>query len=236
MKKSTKIGFAVVIALLILVVAILAYRATQHDTKTVSTETTTTSSTTQETKTTTAQTAATNCGLTKTVTEGPYYVSGTNELTDGNLNYDSLAGTAITLTGHVYSGADGTNPVKNAKIEVWQADDSGSYHPNANGAANNYSADQLSLRGYVTTTDAGAYTINTIYPGFYEGRARHIHFKISADGFQSVTTQLIFQPKSGDHQTYSTDSIAQSLGECYLMNLSDATPQTGAFDFHLSAN
>lgn len=200
------------------------------------TVTNTTTTTQTPTDTETSPTTTTNCGLTKAVTEGPYYVSGTSELAHNNLNYDSLSGTAIQLAGHVYAGADGTTPVKNAKLEVWQADDSGSYHPNANGVTSSYSADQISLRGYVLTNEAGEYTIPTIYPGFYEGRARHIHFKISADGYQAVTTQLIFQPKSGDHQTYSTDSTIQSLGECYLITLSNETPAAGVFDFRLSAN
>jgi protocatechuate 3,4-dioxygenase beta subunit len=179
--------------------------------------------------------AAANCGITKSVTEGPYYVSGTQALVDGNLNYDGFSGTPIKITGRVLAGANDDAPViTNAKIEFWQADDEGSYHPNANGAATRYTDEQIALRGYVTTNELGQYTLNSIYPGYYEGRARHIHVKISADGYTSIVTQLIFQPKSGDNQTYSTDSIAQSLGSCYLMEMSNETPQTGAFDFRLN--
>ncbi|MCA9349992.1 hypothetical protein KC853_02990, partial [Candidatus Saccharibacteria bacterium] len=165
---------------------------------------------------------AANCGLTKNVTEGPYYVSGTMELVDGNLNYDNYSGTEISLVGRVLAGAsDDAEPIEGAKIEFWQTDDDGNYHPNSNGTYEQYGTDIISLRGYILTDAMGRYDLSTIYPGYYEGRARHIHVRISADGYQTTTTQLIFQPEPGDGQTYSTDSIAQSLGSCYLMDMTD---------------
>lgn len=146
MKQTTKVIVAGIGILLLVAAATWAYTTRISSTDLTATNTTTTTQTPTDTET--SPTTTTNCGLTKAVTEGPYYVSGTSELAHNNLNYDSLSGTAIQLAGHVYAGADGTTPVKNAKIEVWQADDSGSYHPNANGAASSYSADQISLRGY----------------------------------------------------------------------------------------
>ena len=123
------------------------------------------------TATATATTAAvSDSGLTQQVTQGPYYVTGTNKLTDGNLNYDNQKGKKIKVQGYVYVGATGTTPVAGAKIEIWHADDSGNYHPNSNGAASGYKSSELSLRGYVLTDDKGYYEYTTIYPGEYTGR------------------------------------------------------------------
>jgi protocatechuate 3,4-dioxygenase beta subunit len=78
-----------------------------------------------------AASTVSDTGLTQPATQGPYYVSGTSQLVNGNLNPENLAGKRIKIKGYVYAGASGTSPIAGAKIEVWQADDSGSYHPNS---------------------------------------------------------------------------------------------------------
>jgi len=177
---------------------------------------------------------AAQTGLTVAVTEGPYYVSGTGPLTNGNLSV-GYAGTEIRISGRVYAGAAGTKAIAGAKIELWQSDDGGKYYPQGNGAATKYSTSQIGLRGYVTSAADGSYSFTTIYPGYYEGRARHIHFRVTADGYASVTSQLIFYPKAGDGVTYSTDSIAQSLPAYQILKLDEASsPYQGTFDIRLS--
>ena len=57
--------------------------------------------------------------ITDGTTEGPYYVTGTAELTDGNLNYDSLPGDAIAIAGYVDSGTAKTTPLANAAVDIW---------------------------------------------------------------------------------------------------------------------
>ncbi|SFF14559.1 Protocatechuate 3,4-dioxygenase beta subunit [Paenibacillus algorifonticola] len=155
--------------------------------------------------------AADDSGLTEQVTQGPYYITGTNVLENGVLNYDNLEGEQIKVNGYVYAGATGTTPVVGAKIEIWQADNGGNYHPNSNGAASSYNASELSLRGFVTTDEDGYYEYMTIYPGEYTGRTRHIHTNTTADGYTGVITQLIIPSLSGDQMTADEDNIAQSL-------------------------
>ena len=172
------------------------------------------------------------CGLSVAVTEGPYFVSGTAALKDGNLNATNLAGTPISISGHVYEGAGGTMPLANAKIEIWHADASGSYHPNANGDVAKYKAEEIALRGFITTDAADAYSFTTIYPGEYTGRTRHIHFKISANG-KTLTTQLILAVP-GDKIGFDDDTIAQGLPNCALLKFdTSAKPETASFDFRL---
>ena len=173
------------------------------------------------------------CGLSVPVTEGPYYVSGTAVLKDGNLNASSLAGTPITISGHVYEGAVGSKPIVNAKIEIWHADPSGSYHPNSNGDIAKYKPSDIALRGVIATDANGAYTFNTVYPGEYSGRTRHIHFKINT-GPKTLTTQLIIPSLTGDKITFDDDTIAQGLPTCALLKVDTAAkPQTASFDFRL---
>ncbi|QYR21930.1 hypothetical protein KZ483_02510 [Paenibacillus sp. sptzw28] len=180
---------------------------------------------------------ADDSGLTQQVTQGPYYITDTSELSDGNLNYDNLTGSKIKVQGYVYAGATGTTPVAGAKIEIWHADDGGSYHPNTNGSANNFSADELSLRGYVLTDANGYYEYTTIYPGEYTGRTRHIHTNTTADGYKGVITQLIIPSLEGDQMPASEDNIAQSLPAYNQVTFTtvDGVPTT-TFNYRIATN
>ncbi|MBB3109736.1 protocatechuate 3,4-dioxygenase beta subunit [Paenibacillus phyllosphaerae] len=182
------------------------------------------------------QTAVDDTGLTVQVTQGPYYVTGTNPLTNGVLNYDNLEGTKIKVKGYVYAGATGTKPVAGAKVEIWHADSSGNYHPNSNGAASNYETDEISLRGYVLTDANGYYEYTTIYPGEYEGRTRHIHTNTTATGYTGVITQLIIPSLADDKMAASEDNIAQSLPAYNKVVFTDVDGvPTATYNYRLAA-
>jgi protocatechuate 3,4-dioxygenase beta subunit len=173
------------------------------------------------------------CGLSVAVTEGPYFVSGTPAVANGNLNATNLPGTPILISGHVYDGLDTSKPVANAKIEIWHTDASGTYHPNGNGDISKYKPEDVALRGFVTTDAAGAWQFTSVYPGEYTGRTRHIHFKITA-GSKVLTTQLIIPSLTGDALTFDDDTIAQGLPNCALLKFdTTAKPETANFDFRL---
>ena len=174
------------------------------------------------------------CGITATVTEGPYYVSGAPALSDGNLNYDNLEGSPLKVSGYVYEGLDDTKPITNAEIDLWQTDMDGSYHPNANGSISQYSDDEISLRGVIETDENGYYEFHTVYPGEYTGRTRHIHVKVRAPEKDELTTQLILS-LNGDDISFDEDTVSQGLPNCHLLSLNADTPPTEAtFDFRLA--
>jgi protocatechuate 3,4-dioxygenase beta subunit len=173
------------------------------------------------------------CGLTKSATEGPYYVSGTGEVNQGEVNYTELPGEIIKIFGYVYSGETGNIPIANAKIEIWHADEAGSYKPNGNGPVTKYTAEQLALRGYVVSGTNGYYEFNSINPGHYQGRTRHIHIKVSTDT-KSITTQLITPPKASDSDQPSTDPIAKNLPACNKIEYTNYNGVlTSSFNFRL---
>jgi protocatechuate 3,4-dioxygenase beta subunit len=169
--------------------------------------------------------------------EGPYYVTNTPELKGGNLNFTGLPGDPIKIVGHVYSGTDASKPLAGAKIEVWQADADGVYHPESNGDMSRYKPTDIALRGYVLAGADGAYEFSTIYPGYYQGRTRHIHVRASAEGFGGVTSQIIVPAKAGDRTTPENDMIARSLPQANFVTFSvQDGVQTGTFDFHLTSD
>jgi protocatechuate 3,4-dioxygenase beta subunit len=174
--------------------------------------------------------------VTAATDEGPYYITGTQELPGGDLNYTNLPGRPIRVSGYVYEGAGGETPIPSATLELWQADDAGRYHPPASGDAQHFRPEELALRGYVTTDAAGYYEFRSIYPGKYSGRCRHIHVRVRAAGYVGVFTQLIVPAMPGDDVTPERDPVARRLPREHLLRFTeDRGVLEAGFDFRLSA-
>ena len=120
---------------------------------------------------------STSASVTPSLTEGPYYKSGSPEQAD--LYQDGMAGTKLVLTGYVYN--TNCQPVANAWLDFWQAD--------ANG---NYDNSGYTLRGHQLTDANGHFQLTTVVPGLYPGRTEHIHVKVQAPNGQIITSQLFF--------------------------------------------
>ena len=77
----------------------------------------------------------------------------------------------------VVSQVDGSAciPLEGVLVDVWHCDAAGEYSDVGNEQGHDF------LRGYQHTDANGKATITTIYPGWYQGRAVHIHFKIRTD-------------------------------------------------------
>jgi catechol 1,2-dioxygenase len=109
--------------------------------------------------------------------EGPFYKAKAPERT-----VIETDGTPLTIEGKVLSGTDCKTPVANAIIDVW--------HCRKNGE---YDMEGFNGRGQLKTDAKGNYSFTTIFPPPYSGRPRHIHFKIRANDFKELTTQLYFE-------------------------------------------
>lgn len=126
---------------------------------------------------------------------GPFYVSGTPVVDD--LNRYGKPGSPLMLTGRILSSED-KSPVSGARIEIWQTDGEGNYHPQANGAYADYEDAEVDLRGTVSSDDEGRYAVRTVVPGAYFPRPRHFHYRITAPGYQALVTQLYVAGDRGD--------------------------------------
>jgi protocatechuate 3,4-dioxygenase beta subunit len=146
-------------------------------------------------------------------TEGPYFTS--NSPQRSSLVEAGIAGTVLTITGRVLS--TGCQPISQAKLDFWQADDSGAY-------------DNIGyrLRGHQFTDDSGRFTLQTIVPGLYPGRTRHIHVKAQAPNREVLTTQLYF-PGEARNQT---DGIYNAALEMAVQDVTGGKAAT--FDFVLA--
>ena len=150
-----------------------------------------------------------SCVVVPELTEGPYYVDVNLERSDIRTNTaDGVAAEGAPLTIEwLVSQADGSAcmPMEGAIVDLWHCDALGVYS-DVQGNTGNF------LRGFQRTDANGKATFQTIYPGWYQGRAVHIHFKIRTDpdegaGFE-FTSQLFFDDDLS-RSVFSTGVYAQ---------------------------
>jgi len=123
-------------------------------------------------------------------TEGPYFTR--NSPQRRSLLDDGVSGTRLVLSGQV-RGLD-CEPLAGVLLDFWQADGDGRYHNR-----------DYRLRGHQFTDGEGRYRLETVVPGLYPGRTRHLHVKVQAPRGPVLTTQLYFtgEPRNGDDPIFS---------------------------------
>jgi protocatechuate 3,4-dioxygenase beta subunit len=143
-------------------------------------------------------TANAACAVTPTETAGPF--PSLTDLIRSDIR-EGKSGTTLTLIITVVNTNNSCAPVENAQVEIWQCDASGSYSQYGSQAA------QTFLRGIQTTNGDGGVTFTTIYPGWYQGRATHIHVEVVRNGSSVKVTQIAF-PESTNATVYATGVYA----------------------------
>ena len=157
-------------------------------------------------------------------TEGPYFVD--KMLNRANITTDPSTGLAkrgvplqITFNVSRTTGERSCVPLPGALVDVWHCDASGIYSgvkdPNFD------TVGQQFLRGYQVTDERGSVTFTTIYPGWYRGRAVHVHFKVrtapTGGRGQEFTSQVYFDEALNDRvlgrEPYATGSAGRTRNE-----------------------
>jgi len=180
---------------------------------------------------------AVNCVAVPELTEGPYFV---DEMLDrSDIRFDPSngavsAGVPLVMTIKVFDSS--CAPLAGAHVDLWHCDADGKYSD----VSQNGTVGQKFLRGYQATDSDGVARFTTIYPGWYQGRAVHIHFKIrtyngsSTAGFISqfffddtltnqVYQQAPYNTRGNRGQQNSNDSIFGETGGATLLNVTPAS-------------
>lgn len=141
--------------------------------------------------------------LTVQTTEGPYYFDPKlmrADITEG------LPGIPLDVRFTVVDEIGA--PFDGARVDIWHCSAQGVYSGYA-GQGEDHTVNakgKTFLRGSLIADKDGGAVFHTIYPGWYEGRTTHIHFKV-LNGARAVLTSQFFLP--------------DSLSEFLYMNLSD---------------
>jgi protocatechuate 3,4-dioxygenase beta subunit len=148
-------------------------------------------------------------------TEGPYFTPNSPER--ASLLEAGLPGQRLVIAGTVL--ATDCRPVDRALLDFWQADDAGEYDNQG-----------YRLRGHQFSDAKGGWRLETVVPGIYTGRTRHIHVKVQAPNRPVLTTQLYFPGEPGN----AGDGIFQQ--ELLLADVRDAGgSRRASFTFVLDA-
>ena len=140
-----------------------------------------TPTTTTAATTTTGSEPIADCVLSPELTEGPFYLD--LDLVREDIT-EERPGLPLDLQVNVVD-ADGCGPINSAAVDVWHCDAEGLYS-GVDGEATTF------LRGIQMTDADGAAHFSTIFPGWYMGRAVHIHVKVHLGSTQTYTGQLFF--------------------------------------------
>jgi protocatechuate 3,4-dioxygenase beta subunit len=168
-----------------------------------------------------------SCVVRPALTEGPYFV-------DEKLNRSDIRsepstntvkpGIALALT-FVVSRVSGTScaALANATVDVWHCDALGVYSDATDPSFGSTKGSKF-LRGYQTTDAGGTAKFTTIWPGWYQGRATHIHFKIrstAANGQASDFTSQLFFNETMNDAIFAQTPYSQKGGAGRLRNEAD---------------
>jgi protocatechuate 3,4-dioxygenase beta subunit len=144
------------------------------------------------------------CVISPELTEGPLFVD--EKLDRSDIRPDPSNGTVaegaqldLTLIIGQVSGA-GCVPLAGAVVDIWHCDAQGIYSDTSE--LGMQTVGQKFLRGNQSTDATGAVKFITIYPGWYSGRAVHIHIKVrgntaAGQGYE-FTSQLFFDETLSD--------------------------------------
>lgn len=171
-----------------------------------------TSPTAATTTTTAATSGATNgaCAVTPSETAGPF--PSLLDLFRSDIR-EGKPGIQLDLNIGVVNTASSCAPLTDVNVEIWQCDASGNYSQYGSERAQTY------LRGIQTTDANGQVKFTTVYPGWYQGRATHIHVEVTRAGQSLKVTQIAF-PDAVNAEVYGSGVYA-SRGTNPTTNLRD---------------
>lgn len=187
---------------------------------------------------------------------GPYFVEeklNRSDVTTDPTTGVAVAGVPLTLSLTLLNEDASCAPFAGAQVDIWHADPSGKYSDESSEGTSG----KKDLRGYQVSDAGGKVTFKTVYPGWYSGRAVHIHARIRTFDsagkatydflgqlfFDDAITDTVYKvaPYSsrGTRDTKdATDRVYGSDGATCLLTLTGDTTSgyTGAFTFGLSAS
>jgi protocatechuate 3,4-dioxygenase beta subunit len=196
--------------------------------------------------------------------EGPYFVEGMpnrSDIRSDPIDDSVQKGVPLRLVFYVYDVDNGSCiPLRGAQVDIWHANSQGIY----SGVQDAGTGGRMYLRGYQVTDDNGTVRFTTVYPGWYEGRAIHIHVKVRTfEGSQktlewtsqfylnnSINEQVHTQPPYSEHglpdmtneddmiyKGASSDGLVQSnTGEHLMLNLTKDDEQSYLRTFNIVLN
>lgn len=156
--------------------------------------------------------SSSDCQVTNSETEGPFPIKNPSSLVMSNITGDRPGvKTDIEITIKNYT--TGCGALENVLVDIWHCDAQGNYsqYGGTQMQSTNYTGASW-LRGRQTTNAEGKTGFTSIFPGWYAGRAPHIHVHVyTSSGRSLLVTQIAF-PKTVCDAVYSAAADYKSHG------------------------
>ncbi|NVB79615.1 MAG: protocatechuate 3,4-dioxygenase [Kofleriaceae bacterium] len=155
--------------------------------------------------------ATTTCAIVAGVTEGPCTTTTTLDREDIS---EGWTGLPVRLALKIVDAS--CAPIAGAVVKIWATNNAGSYSgqtPNNGMCLKDQSYSSMNfMRGARTTNADGVVYFDTCFPGWYRGRAVHIHFQVSSGNTTYKVSQLFF-PEDLTASIFSDHVDYKSFGQ-----------------------
>lgn len=162
------------------------------------------------------------CALTPAQAEGAFYLPGALPRADIR---EDRQGAILRIRLWVNDITRDCAPIEGAQIEIWHPDAQGVYSGVRDPSGRYDATGQTFLRGTQTTDLEGHVEFVSIYPGWSEGRAPHVNFKVVSPSGTSVTSEMYFpqeiteaifrqqhyRPPNGDYVSNASDPLLTAI-------------------------
>lgn len=164
---------------------------------------------------TTGNSTTTGCVATNSETEGPYPTKNPSTLVKTDIVGDRT-GIPLSIAITIQNTNAACATLQNAIVDIWQCDRDGNYSEYSSFTSSHF------LRGRQTTDANGLVNFTSIFPGWYSGRATHIHVHVyNAKGNSLLVTQIAF-PADSDSAVVKVNATSGYKGmNGYTYNESD---------------
>lgn len=167
-------------------------------------------------------TSSTGCSVTNSETEGPFPTKSPSTLVTSNIVSDRT-GIPLSIVITIQNVNASCANLQGAIVDIWHCDKDGNYseYGGSGMQSTNYTSVHF-LRGRQTTDVNGQVKFTSIFPGWYSGRATHIHVHVyKADGTSLLVTQIAF-PEGSNSPTVLVNATSGYKGMSgYQYNASD---------------
>lgn len=153
-----------------------------------------------------------NCTVTNSETEGPFPNKNASSLVMTNIRGDRN-GVVMTMEIAIKNVNASCSALSNVLVDVWHCDAQGNYsqYGGTNMQSTNYTNVNW-LRGRQTTDTDGKVGFTSIFPGWYSGRAPHVHVHVYTSAGRSLLVTQIAFPKTICDNVYTNASDYKSKG------------------------
>lgn len=145
-----------------------------------------------------------NCDLSPSETAGPFPIKTPAQLVQENI-VGNRTGVALLITLTIKDQSNDTKPLSGVLVDLWHCDADGNYsqYGGTRMQQTDYTNENF-LRGRQTTDSNGQISFVSIFPGWYRGRAPHIHVEVLDSNENSLLVTQIAFPKDICDTVYAT--------------------------------